>query len=286
MTALLTARTLSAVDMDYVQRLVRSGSGIVLDDSKAYLVHTRLEPVVRRHRMASVADLIAHLRQTPSSPLRAIVVQALTINETSFFRDVHPWRSLAEDVLPDLIARRAGTRTLTLWSAACSTGQEPYSLAMLLHTAFPQLHGWDVRIVATDLSEEVLAKGRSGSYAAHEVRRGLPTSLLERHMAPSGDGWQMSAALRSAVTFRSMNLTQDWPAMPPVDLMLLRNVLIYFDVPTKQAVLRRARQQLAADGFLLLGGAESPAQVDDGWVRDVRGQTAWFRPPARGLQHR
>ncbi|MFN8601182.1 MAG: protein-glutamate O-methyltransferase CheR [Candidatus Binatia bacterium] len=189
-----------------------------------------------------------------------------TTNETLFFRDVHPFEALRVKLLPELLARRT-TRELRIWSAACSSGQEPYTIAMLLRESFPQLATWKVEILATDLSPTMVAKARAGVYGKIEINRGLPLPLLTKYFEQEGPDYRISDELRSMVTFREQNLATQWPAMGPFDLVFLRNVLIYFDVETKKSILSRTLRLMRPDGYLLLGAAETTLNLEDRFER-------------------
>jgi chemotaxis protein methyltransferase CheR len=250
-------------DYDYICRLVLERSAIVLDASKAYLAESRLAPLAEREGMRSLGELVARLRGERFGRLHRKVVEAMTTNETSFFRDVHPFEALRKAILPALVARRGAERRLSVWSAACSSGQEPYSIAMLLHDSFPELAGWRVEITASDLSTAMLARARRGLFSQLEVNRGLPAALLIKHFRKRGADWQIASKIRSMVEFHELNLAAAWPVLPRMDVILLRNVLIYFDLETKRRVLARAREVLRPDGYLLLGAAETTLNLDD-----------------------
>ena len=254
-------------EYEFVCKFVRERSSIVLDSGKEYLVDTRLAPVARQFQLESVSALIAKLRAARDADLQTRVVEAMVTTETLFFRDRDPFESLRTTVLPDLIRRRAGERQLNVWSAACSTGQEAYSFVMLVRQHFPELVDWNVSVLATDLSEEVLAKARAGRYNQVEINRGLPAALMVRYFKQTGTTWQLADDVRQAVEFRPLNLTKPWPALPRMDLVFLRNVMIYFDVDTKKAVLQRAARVLCPDGYLLLGGAETTLNLDTPFQR-------------------
>jgi chemotaxis protein methyltransferase CheR len=254
-------------DFEAIRRLLQERSAILLEDDKHYLVESRLGPLVRRLNLSSLGELIAQLRgQAPGELLRQ-VVEALVTTETSFFRDQHPFEALRTVVLPDLIARRRSERRVNLWCAACSSGQEPYSLALLLREHFPELSGWHVSLLASDLSQEVLTRARDGRFSQIEVSRGLPAALLKKHFQEHGTSWQLKPAIRRMVSFRQINLAQAWPCLPPMDLVLLRNVMIYFDLETKKAILSKLARLLRPDGYLLLGGAETTFNLDDSYQR-------------------
>lgn len=258
---------MTADDYDFICKLLRDTSANVLESGKEYLVETRLAPILHRLALSSVRDLVARLRAPGNAALVVQVVDALMTTETSFFRDVHPFESLRKIVLPDLIRRRASERALSIWCVASSTGQEPYSLAMLLRESFPELKTWKVSLLATDLSREVLARAREGRYNQLEVNRGLPAPLLLKYFERHGTQWQLSEEIRKLVDFREMNLSRPWPPLPRMDLVLNRNVMIYFDVATKKSILGRIAQLLRPDGYLLLGGAETTFNIEDSFRR-------------------
>jgi chemotaxis protein methyltransferase CheR len=238
-----------------VQKLVLEQTAIVLDESKEYLVESRLAPLARAHGFADVEALCGKL---PSrSDLRAAVVDAMTTNETSFFRDQHPFEALRTQVLPELIAQRERPRKLRIWCAACSTGQEPYSVAMLLEELGPKLAGWDITIDATDVSRSVIARAKAGRYSQLEVDRGLNQTLLARHFYRDKNEWEVRPELKRRVNFSELNLVGQWPRMQRYDIIFLRNVLIYFDAQTKRTILERVQQCAVQDGFLVLGGSET-----------------------------
>lgn len=255
-------------DFEYVQRLVRENSAIVLDASKGYLVESRLEPLVRGLAgVESLSDLIRRLRDTPVGLLHRQVVDAMTTNETSFFRDVKPFEALRKHILPGILERRASQKQLSIWCAACSSGQEPYSLAMLLREHFPVLRTWNLRIRGTDLSPTMVRRAREGRYSQLEINRGLPAPMLVKYFKRDGTSWIVGDELRSGMQFEEMNLIRPWPAMQAMDLVFLRNVLIYFDVQVKKQIFAGVRKVLKQDGFLFLGAAETTMNLDDAFVR-------------------
>lgn len=204
------------------------------------------------------------------------VVDALTTNETSWFRDREPFNALTSVVLPELIAARSGTRQLRFWSAACSSGQEPYTISMILRDNLPA--GWRTEMLATDISTDMLARAEAGRFSQLEVNRGLPAQLLVRYFEREGTNWRVSDALRQGISFRQLNLSAPLPPMNPFDVVFLRNVLIYFDVETKRSVLRKIASVLRPDGWLFLGSAESTIGIDDGFERVVlAGRTPAYR---------
>jgi chemotaxis protein methyltransferase CheR len=251
----------------YLCDFVYRRSAIVLTPEKEYLVESRLGPVARAKGYGSVDALITALRTLPVNGLHTSVVEAMTTHETTFFRDQHPFEALKGTLLPALKAARATTRSLVILCAACSSGQEPYSIAMLLKEHVPDLPTWNVRIIGVDLSDAVLARAREARYTQSEMNRGLPASLLVKYFERAGTEWQLKKCIRDMVELRQMNLVEPWPSLPRVDVMFIRNVLIYFDVPTKKAILARARQVLAPDGYLMLGGAETTLNIDESFER-------------------
>jgi chemotaxis protein methyltransferase CheR len=279
--------TLSSASFEFVRTVLRQHSAHCLEEDKVYLVETRLLPVARRHGFESVEDLLLRLRGRRNEKLIGELVEAMTINETSFFRDGRPFEVLRQVVLPELVRRRTEARRLTIWSAACSSGQEPFSVALLLRHYFPALSGWEIHLIASDLSGAMLERAREGCYSDLEVSRGVPSELLEAYFCRQAKGWQLRDEIRRMVEFRPINLNGVWPGLPPLDLVLLRNVLIYFDVPTKQQILDRVRQVLQPDGYLLLGGAETTHNLDDGFIPDpfARGSFFRLRPPATATSH-
>jgi chemotaxis protein methyltransferase CheR len=267
--------TLSPKEFAFVCDLVRRESAIVLGPGKEYLVESRLLPLARHAGLAGVAEYVAEVQRTNSTASRRAVVEALTTNETSWFRDREPFTLLTDKLLPEVIAKPGGTQTVRIWSAACSTGQEPYSIAMALQDKLPA--GWSYQIHATDLSKDVLDRAHDGLYSQLEINRGLPAMMLVRHFERAGPEWQVSAELRRNVTFSVANLAVSLPALQPFDVIFLRNVLIYFDLPTKRAVLARVRRLLKSGGWLFLGAAETTNGIDSDFERLPSGKTSAYR---------
>ncbi len=259
--------SLTTLDFDYVRGIVRQHSAIALDDSKAYLAETRLVALAHREGVTTASELVARLRADRGEELRRKVVEAMTTNETSFFRDLLPFEMLHRVLIPELIQRRARFQNLNIWSAACSTGQEPYSLAMLLRDHFPELHSWQIRILASDLSTEVLARARMGRFTQLEINRGVPAHLLVRYFKRQGLDWYVSDEISRMIDFQMINLIGSWPSMVPMDIILLRNVLIYFDAESKTQVLNRIARLLAPNGYLILGGSETTFFNNDSFER-------------------
>lgn len=254
-------------DFQFVCRLLHERCAIALENGKQYLVESRLTPLAKRLNLNSIGELVADLRLRPDDERRRQVVEAMVTTESSFFRDHHPFEALRKTAIPDLLDRRRRERTLRIWCAACAHGQEPYSVAMLLRESFPELATWTVSLVASDLSREALQRARLGRFNQIEVNRGLPAALLVRYFEQHGTDWQLAPAVRGMIDFREINLARPWPALPAMDLVLIRNVMIYFDVPTKKMILGRIARLLQPDGYLLLGGAETTLNLDDSFER-------------------
>ena len=243
-------------DYGYLRKFLKERSGLDLSADKQYLVESRLVPLARRAGLAGISELVAKMK-SGAEPLVAEVVEAMTTNETFFFRDKLPFDHLNEAVLPALAQARAARRSLRIWCAASSTGQEPYSIAMCLKEAGAMLAGWRIEIVATDLSVGVLEKARTGVFSQFEVQRGLPIQMLVKYFAQNGELWQLNADIRSMVQFRQLNLLQDFSHLGTFDIVFCRNVLIYFDQATKANIFDRISRMIEPDGVLALGAAES-----------------------------
>jgi chemotaxis protein methyltransferase CheR len=267
--------TISPQAFTFVRELVRAESAIVLDTGKEYLVESRLVPLARAAGHPDVDAYVADLSKRRTPAALKLVVEALTTNETSWFRDSDPFTALRQTVFPAL-AKTRSNRTLRIWAGACSSGQEPYSILMTALDT-PELAGWKIELVATDLSEEMLNRSRKGEYSQLEVNRGLPATTLVRHFERSGLNWRINSSIKERVEFRQLNLTRPFPPMGRFDIVFLRNVLIYFDLPTKRDVLKRVRQVMAPDGHLFLGAAEMTMGVDDAWERVPAGRSSVYR---------
>jgi len=249
-------------DFDFVSRLIKSKSGLVLSEDKTYLLESRLMPIARKRGMKDLGELIGAMRGGDRQ-LVEDVVDAMTTNESFFFRDTKPFDQFRHVVLPHMIKARASKRHLRIWCAAASSGQEPYSLAMILDEFKSQLSGWRVEIIGTDISREILTKARAGMYSQFEVQRGLPINLLVKYFQKKEDQWQISADIRSKVQYKEFNLLEDFRPLGQFDIVYCRNVLIYFDQPTKSDVLARVSALMPDDGFLFLGGAETVLGISD-----------------------
>jgi chemotaxis protein methyltransferase CheR len=267
--------TISPTAFAFVRELVRAESAIMLEPGKEYLVESRLVPLAREGGHRDVDAYVAELSARRNPAALRQVVEALTTNETSWFRDSDPFTALRESVFPALAATRS-QRALRIWAAACSSGQEPYSILMTARDT-PELAGWKIDVVATDLSEEVLDRARRGEYTQLEVNRGLPATTLVRYFQRAGLNWRISPELIGQVQFRQLNLVRPFPPMGRFDVVFLRNVLIYFDLETKRDILRRVRRVMAPDGHLFLGAAEMTMGVDDAWERVPAGRSSVYR---------
>ena len=263
----MVSSALSLKDVDYIRDVLRTRSAIVLEPEKAYLVQSRLEPLAKREGLGSLTELVKKLRQVPYGVLHQKVIEAMTTNETSFFRDVTPFQVLCDHLLPEIIARKGSSKRLNMWCGASSSGQEPYSVMMTIFEHFPELKNWVIRFIATDISEEMLARCREGTYSQLEVSRGLPSTMLTKYFVKKGMGWQVQEKLRRQIDFQPMNLAGPWLSFPTLDVVFLRNVLIYFDMDTKKQILANTRTVLAPDGYLLLGGSETTVNIDDQYER-------------------
>ena len=267
--------TISTDAFTFVRELVRAESAIVLEPGKEYLVESRLVPLARTAGHPDVDAFVKELSSRRNPATLRLVVEALTTNETSWFRDSDPFTALRQSVFPAL-AKTRPNRQLRVWAAACSSGQEPYSILMTAQDT-PELTGWKIDLLATDLSQEMLDRARTGQYSQLEVNRGLPATTLVRHFERSGLGWRISPALSAQVQFKQLNLMRPFPPLGKFDVVFLRNVLIYFDLATKRDILRRVRQVMAPDGHLFLGAAEMTMGVDDAWERVPAGRSSVYR---------
>ncbi|HEV7403917.1 MAG TPA: protein-glutamate O-methyltransferase CheR [Chthoniobacteraceae bacterium] len=269
--------SVNAPDFEYVRDLMRDAAAIVLEPGKEYLVETRLEPLARSEGFATLGGMVSALRLGGTKGLQSKVVDRMTTNETSFFRDLSPFDALKHTVLPELIARRAQERTLNIWCGACSSGQEPYSIMMLLRDAYPQLADWNISLLATDLSAEMLERARAGVYSQMEINRGLPAPMLVKYFEKRANDWRIVDRVRRGIEFRELNLCRPWSGIPRMDLIFLRNVMIYFAPEAKRTILTQIRSLLRPDGYLFLGGAETTYGLDEAYERVVFGKAAAYR---------
>lgn len=267
----------SVSEFEYLKTLLYKQAGLVLDPGKEYLVEARLMPLARTEGYATFNVMIDTMKKTPVGEIHKKVVEAMTTNETSFYRDLHPFESLKNLILPGLISRRAKERRLNFWCGAASTGQEPYSISMMLREHFPAVLSWDFKFLATDLNTEVLDRARLGRYRQMEVNRGLPAQLLVKYFKERATLWEIHEDIRKMVDYREMNLAETWLPMPKLDVVFLRNVMIYFDIEMKKTILKKIRSMLAPDGYLFLGGAETTVNLDDGFEPVVYGRSTCYR---------
>lgn len=266
-----------------VSELVRRESAIVLERGKEYLVVARLTPLARAEGCRDVDEYVERILERGRLADQAAVVEALTTNETSWFRDREPFEALISTVLPAVMDAAGHRRRITIWSAGCSSGQEAYTLAMVMAEHLVP-HGFSADIVASDISRGMLERTREGTYSQLEVERGLPASLLDQHFRRSGERWQVGAGLRAMVRVQHLNLATAFPPLPTFDIVFLRNVLIYFDPTTKADVLTRVRRVMDPSGYLFLGGAETTMGVDESWTRIPVGRCTVHRPGPTGRQ--
>jgi chemotaxis protein methyltransferase CheR len=253
---------MTPLDYEYLQKILKDRSGLILSADKKYLLESRLMPLARKAGIAGISEIVQKMKAGGEAMI-ADVVEAMTTNETFFFRDKTPFDHFQNTVIPDLIKARSAKRSLRIWCAAGSTGQEPYSLAMIMKDFGAALSGWRIEIIATDLSPEVLEKSRTGIYTQFEVQRGLPIQLLVKHFTQVGTSWQLNADVRSLVQFRQFNLLQDFAHLGKFDVIFCRNVLIYFDQATKTDIFGRLAKVSEADGYLFLGAAETVIGLTD-----------------------
>ena len=253
---------MTPLDYDYLRGILKQRSGLDLSADKQYLVESRLVPLARKAGLAGIPELVQKMKGSAEA-LTTEVVEAMTTNETFFFRDKVPFDHLRDTILPMLLQSRASRKSLRIWSAACSTGQEPYSIAMCLKEKAAMLAGWRIEIVGTDLSQEVLEKSKAGIYSQFEVQRGLPIQLLVKYFTQTGELWQVNADIRGMVQHRALNLLQDFSHLGKFDVIFCRNVLIYFDQETKTNIFERMSRIIEPDGMLMLGAAESVVGITD-----------------------
>jgi chemotaxis protein methyltransferase CheR len=250
------------LDYEFLRKLLKERSGLDLSADKQYLVESRLIPLARKAGLPGITELVQKIK-SGTDPLTSDVVEAMTTNETFFFRDKIPFDHLREAVLPELMLARASRRSLRIWCAASSSGQEPYSIAMCLKGIGAALAGWRIEILATDLSQAVLEKSKAGIFSQFEVQRGLPIQMLVKHFTQVGELWQLNADIRAMVQHRQLNLLQDFSHLGTFDVIFCRNVMIYFDQDTKASIFGRLAKALEADGVLALGAAESVVGISD-----------------------
>lgn len=251
-----------SLDFEYLRALVREQSGVVLEAHKNYLAELHLDKLATQTGFESIAAFTEHLKTIPFSHLHIQAIEALLTSETSFFRDRSPFESLQTAVLPPLIQSRASQRCINIWSAGCSTGQEPYSIAILIRESFPELLPWTIHLIASDFSQQSLDRAQQGIYTNLEISRGLPPKLRDRYFHSTGQIWQINDEIRQMVEFQQLNLIHPWDSLPEMDVIFLRNVLIYFNSNTKQSILNKVQRHLREDGYLFLGSGETTFYLD------------------------
>jgi chemotaxis protein methyltransferase CheR len=250
-------------EFEFLRAMLKTQSGLALTVEKRYLVESRLSPLCRKFNLSTISDLVMKLRSNRDIALEKAVIEAMTTNETFFFRDKTPFDLFKDHLLPKAIASRSTQRRIRIWCAAASTGQEPYTLAMILDEAKSKMPGWSVEIIATDICDEVLDRARSGLYTQFEVQRGLPVQMMLKYFTQEGDHWRIAQNIRSMVTFKNLNLIKDFSSQGIFDIVFCRNVLIYFDALQKSDVLRRISKVMAPDGVLVMGAAETVIGLSD-----------------------
>lgn len=277
--------SIGPLDFDYIRALVRKESSIVLDGSKTYLVTSRLLPLARARGFDTIGALISQLQSTPFGELHTLAVEAIATTETSFFRDHHPFVALRDEIIPELVQRRKrSNHTLSIWSAACASGQEPHSVAMILRDRFADLNGWNLQLMASDFSRGMLDRAREGLYTQLEINRGLPAPYLVRFFSQQEDQWLLAPEVSRMFRFFHQNLTSEWILPAQVEIVMMRNVLIYFDVETRRELLRRVRRILKPGGYLLLGSAETTLNLDDLFTRVLVGRTVFYQVTKGGAR--
>ena len=262
---------MSPEDFEFISSLIKSRSGLVLTPDKSYLLESRLMPVARKHGLKGLEDLINHLRTRRDEAMTVEVTEAMTTNESFFFRDVKPFDLLRDVVLPPILEKRASQKRLRIWCSAASSGQEPYSIAIVLKELGAQLAGWNIDIVGTDISHDILKKAQAGTYSQFEVQRGMPIQLLLKYFDKKDENWEIKPDIKNMVQYKYWNLLDDLNALGKFDIVFCRNVLIYFDAETKGKVLENIAKLMPEDGMLFLGGAETVLGVTEKF-KPVQGQ--------------
>lgn len=272
---------MTPVEYDFLRQFLKTRSGLVLSNEKQYLIESRLLPVARRTGLESISALVTKLREGRDTRLAEAVVEAMTTNESFFFRDKVPFEHLTQVMLPDMLEKRASKRQIRIWCAAASTGQEPYSIAMCLKEMGSRLAGWRFEIIGTDISAEVLDRARAGTYTQFEVQRGLPINNLLKYFTQNGDTWTISSEIRNMVQYKKFNLLESFSSLGQFDIVFCRNVLIYFDQPTKADILARAAKIMTPDGYLVLGAAETVVGLSEAF-RPVADRRGLYAPTVAG----
>ena len=254
---------MSPQDFEFISTLIKSRSGLVLTPDKSYLLESRLMPVARKHGLKGLDELISTMRARKDEALIVEVTEAMTTNESFFFRDIKPFDLLRDEVLPPILEKRATKKHLRIWCAAASSGQEPYSIAIVLKELGARVAGWNIDIMGTDISRDILKKAQAGQYSQFEVQRGMPITLLLKYFEKKEETWQIKEDIRKMVQYKYWNLLDDLKGLGGYDIVFCRNVLIYFDAETKGRVLESISKLMPEDGMLFLGGAETVLGVTD-----------------------
>lgn len=271
-------------DYEFLSAFLLKTSGLSLGEGKAYLLESRLVPIANSMGMSGLEELVSALRGFPPPELKTSVIEAMTTNETLFFRDKKPFDDLIERMLPEMLPLKQATRRLRIWCAACSSGQEPYSILMALKESFPEiLANWNLEIVATDLNDQIIAKAKAGVYSQFEVQRGLSIQQLMKNFTKVDEGWQIKEDLRNVVTWKQLNLLDPFQHLGKFDIIFCRNVLIYFETETKKAILDRISMLTEPHGYLVLGGAESVLGICDSFRRAEGFKAAVYNPSHSGI---
>jgi len=271
---------LSSLEFDTVSRWIKEQAALIINKDKEYLITTRLEPLALREGFDNIGSLIQQLDSLAfENPLYTKIVDALTTNETSFFRDIHPFEELRQSILPEIRDKKTH-KELSIWSGACSSGQEIFSIAMILRKHFQDMvNGWKLNLIGTDLSDSSLEKAREGTFSQFEVNRGLPAPMLIRYFTQEGKYWKLKPEVINMARFQKFNIIKPWPRdFPTFDIIFLRNILIYFNEETKSEILSRMHRCIAPHGYLFLGTAENAAFLSKDWKMERRANTTCYRP--------
>ena len=271
--------SINSFEFEYISNFLENQAGIILEPGKEYLAASNLQSVCNRVGISSVKELIWQLKNnTASNDVKNKIIQSMTINETLFFRDNYPFDDLRQKVVPDIIESQGGKKSLNIWSASCSTGQEPYSLAILLKQNFPELNDWEIKFFASDIDWEAIEKAKTGKYNTMEISRGLPLKLRERFMVQDGRSHQFKENIRSMIEFKVINLIEAWPFKVKFNLVLLRNTLIYFKPETKKMIIRKIHRFMDKNGYLLLSAADIFQESEIPFRQVTIGKTTFYRP--------
>lgn len=275
--------TISTNDFEYLRYLVRKKTGITLEPEKQYLTETRLMPIARQEGFDSVEQILKILRrEQKSGRLHTRVIEAFATKETHFFRDTFVFEALEKFVLPEIIKCQKDKRNLAIWSAACSSGQEPYTIAMILAETFPFINNWTTLLIASDFSKEILDRAGRGDYSQVEINRGLSPELLSKYFKKQGLTWQIDKNIRKKVDFRNINLVEAWPPLPEMDVVFIRNVLIYFDMNSRKMIMEKVLRVLKPGGYLFMGTAETPNTMNNHFEQIRYGRAVVYRRKAHG----